>query len=78
MSVQTPMRCATLRSMTDRHGRANLEQIRMLMEEMEAQLDRDWPHVPVERATEADPDVEPAGAVKFRVVGETNGSPYEL
>ena len=23
------------------------------------------------------PDVEPAGAVKFRIVGETNGSPYE-
>ncbi|GHG26095.1 hypothetical protein GCM10017784_18040 [Deinococcus indicus] len=24
------------------------------------------------------PDVEPAGAVKFRIVGETNGSPYEV
>ncbi|GGS36037.1 hypothetical protein GCM10008961_29570 [Deinococcus knuensis] len=23
------------------------------------------------------PDVEPAGAVKFRIVGETNGSPYK-
>ncbi|WP_268243915.1 hypothetical protein [Deinococcus seoulensis] len=36
--------------MNDRHGRARLEQIRILMEEMEAQLDRDWPLVPVERA----------------------------
>ncbi|GHG16477.1 hypothetical protein GCM10017784_04220 [Deinococcus indicus] len=25
----------------------------------------------------APPDVEPAGAVKFRIVGETNGSPYQ-
>ncbi|GHG23378.1 hypothetical protein GCM10017784_14170 [Deinococcus indicus] len=23
------------------------------------------------------PDVEPAGAVKFRIVGETDGSPYD-
>ncbi|GGR61096.1 hypothetical protein GCM10008959_23740 [Deinococcus seoulensis] len=23
------------------------------------------------------PDVEPTGAVKFRIVGETNGSPYQ-
>ncbi|GGR62957.1 hypothetical protein GCM10008959_26290 [Deinococcus seoulensis] len=50
MSVQKPSPCATLCGMNDRHGRARLEQIRILMEEMEAQLDRDWPLVPVERA----------------------------
>lgn len=50
MSVQNPDVCATLCGMNDRHGRANLEQIRILMEDMEAQLDRDWPLVPVERA----------------------------
>lgn len=60
MSVQKPSACATLCGMNDRHGRANLEQIRILMEEMEAQLDRDWPLVPVERAAGIGVDGEAA------------------
>ncbi|GAA5440213.1 hypothetical protein Dcae01_01723 [Deinococcus caeni] len=32
---------------------------------------------PAEWERNAPPDVELAGAVKFRMVGETNGSPYQ-
>lgn len=60
VSVQTPGTCVTLRSMNDRHGRANLEQIRILMEELEAPPRHDRPPVLVEPADAGEVDGETA------------------
>lgn len=60
VSVQTPGACVTLRSMNDRHGRANLEQIRMLMEELEAPPRHDRLPVLVEPADAGEVDGETA------------------
>jgi hypothetical protein len=60
VSVQTSGARVTLRSMNDRHGRANLEQIRILMEELAVSHGHDSPPVLVEPADAGEVDGETA------------------